>query len=226
MAGNKAKAGVDRRRAPETAAKILDSAEMLFSWRGFYGVSLRDIAADAGVPVALSHYHFGSKEALFSAVIERRAGEHAGRIAEALEQARAVQGNRRMRREAIIRAFMSPIAERSMRGGPGWKNYIRLLAFVANHPQEEDYVAPFKTHYDHLIHAFISALAALHPEMEALDVEWGFFFYQAATTHILVESGLLDRQTEGQLKSSDLDAMLDRMVPFFSAGFLGLGARD
>lgn len=215
---------VDRRRAPETAAKILDSAERLFSWRGFYGVSLRDIATDAGVPVALSHYHFGSKEALFSAVIERRAGEHAAGIAAALEQALEVSGDRRTRRDALIRAFLSPIAERSMRGGAGWKNYIRLLAFVANHPQEEDYVAPFKTHYDHLVQTFVKALAALHPEMAPLDVQWGFFFYQAATTHILVESGLLDRQTEGQLRSGDLDAMVDHMVPFFSAGFAGLGA--
>lgn len=217
---------VDRRRAPETAARILDSAEMLFSWRGFYGVGLREIAADAGVQLALSHYHFGSKEKLFSAVIERRAEEHASGIAVALEAALQVEGSRRTRREAIIRALIGPIAERSMRGGAGWKNYIRLLAFVANHPQEEEYVSPFKDYYDRLIQSFIDALAAIHPEMAPLDVQWGFFFYQAATTHILVESGLLDRQSGGQLKSGDLDVMVDRMVPFFSAGFLGLGAQD
>lgn len=217
---------VDRRRAPETAARILDSAEMLFSWRGFYGVSLREIAADAGVQLALSHYHFGSKENLFGAVIERRAEEHASGIAAALEAALQVNGSRRTRREAIIRALISPIAERSMRGGPGWKNYIRLLAFVANHPQEEEYVFPFRQHYDRLIETFVEALAAIHPEMAPLDVQWGFFFYQAATTHILVESGMLDRQSGGLLKSGDLDAMVDRMVPFFSAGFLGLGAQD
>lgn len=217
---------VDRRRAPETAARILDSAEMLFSWRGFYGVSLREIAADAGVQLALSHYHFGSKENLFGAVIERRADEHAAGISAALAAARQVEGSRRIRREAIIRALISPIAERSMRGGPGWKNYIRLLAFVANHPQEEEYVSPFRDHYDSLIDAFIRALVDIHPEMAALDVQWGFFFYQAATTHILVESGMLDRQSQGVLRSADLDMMVDRMVPFFSAGFLGLGAQD
>jgi AcrR family transcriptional regulator len=217
---------VDRRRAPETAARILDSAEMLFSWRGFYGVSLREIAADAGVQLALSHYHFGSKESLFGAVIERRAEEHASSIEAALEAALQVEGSRRVRREAVIRALISPIAERSMRGGPGWKNYIRLLAFVANHPQEEEYVSPFRQHYDRLISSFVEALVAIHPEMAPLDVQWGFFFYQAATTHILVESGMLDRQSGGLLRSGDLDTMIDRMVPFFSAGFLGLGAKE
>ncbi|HUD91097.1 TetR/AcrR family transcriptional regulator [Sphingobium sp.] len=222
----RAPAKVDRRRAPETATRILDAAEMLFSWRGFYGVSLREIAAEAGVQLALSHYHFGSKESLFGAVIERRAEEHAAGIAAALAQALEARGSRRDRREAIIRALIAPIAERSMRGGAGWKNYIRLLAFVANHPQEEDYVSPFRQHYDSLIHDFVSALSALHPEMTPPDLQWGFFFYQAATTHILVESGMLDRQSGGLIRSGDLDAIVDRMVPFFAAGFLGLGAHD
>jgi len=217
---------VDRRRAPETAERILDAAEMLFSWRGFYGVSLREIAAEADVKLALTHYHFGSKENLFGAVIDRRAAEHAVRIEQALEQAKGVTGARRERREAILRALIATIVDRAMRGGPGWKNYVRLLAFVANHPQEEEYVSPFRTHYDHVIHDFVEALAALHPEMAALDVQWGFFFFQAATTHILVESGMLDRQSGGALLSSDLDALVDRMVPFFAAGFIGLGAGD
>ncbi|GLR68595.1 TetR family transcriptional regulator [Acidocella aquatica] len=217
---------VDRRRAPETAARILDSAETLFARRGFYGVSLRDIAAEAGVPLALSHYHFGSKENLFSAIIDRRAGEHADSIAAALAGAMLVEGSRGMRRAAIIRALISPIAERFVHGGPGWKNYIRLLAFVANHPQEEDYVSPFKRHYDSLIQSFVKALAAIHPEIAPLDVQWGFFFYQAAITHILVESGMLERQSGGALGSGDFAAMVERIVPFFSAGFLGLGAVD
>lgn len=216
----------DRRRAPETAARILDAAEMLFSWRGFYGVSLRDIASEAGVQLALTHYHFGSKENLFGAVIERRAADHSAAIEAALHIARTVEGSRRTRREAILRALIGTIVDRAMRGGPGWKNYIRLLAFVANHPQEEEYVSPFRTHYDHVIHDFVLALAALHPEMARLDLQWGFFFFQAATTHILVESGMLDRQSGGALRSSDLDTMVDRMVPFFAAGFLGLGAAD
>lgn len=223
---NRAEPKSDRRRAPETAARILDSAETLFARRGFYGVSLRDIAVEASVPLALSHYHFGSKENLFSAVIERRAGEHAGSIAAALAEAMKVEGSRRIRREAIIRALISPIAERLLHGGPGWKNYIRLLALVANHPQEEDYVSPFKQYYDSLIQSFVKAQAAIHPEISALDVQWGFFFYQAAITHILVESGMLERQSGGALRSGDFAAMVERIVPFFSAGFLGLGALD
>jgi len=52
---------------------ILDAAERLFSGRGFYGVSVRNITQAAGVDVALVSYHFGAKRALFTAVFERRA---------------------------------------------------------------------------------------------------------------------------------------------------------
>ncbi len=226
MSGHAVAVKTDRRRAPETAARILDAAEKLFSLRGFHGVSLRDIAAEAQVRLALPHYHFGAKEDLFAAVIDRRATEHKAGISAALAAALTVEGTRRARRDAIIRALVGAIFEKSMRGGPGWKNYIRLLAFVANHPQEEEHLAPFRVHYDQLIQDFVDALGKLHPEMTPLDVQWGFFFYQAATTHILVESGMLDRQSGGALKSGDLDAMIERFVSFVSAGFTGLGARD
>ena len=78
---------LDRRRAPDTAARILDAAESLFSIRGYHGVSLRDIATQAGVQVALTHYHFGAKDDLFGGVIDRRADAHVAGMADALVQA-------------------------------------------------------------------------------------------------------------------------------------------
>lgn len=224
MTGAEKRPRVDRRRAPETAARILDAAESLFSLRGFYGVSLRDIASEADVQVALTHYHFGSKDALFRAVIDRRAEEHVQCLAEALEEALKVEGSRSDRRRAIIRAFILPIVERTMRGGSGWKHYIRLMAQVANAPQQEDYTAPFGQHFDDLVQSYIKALKDLHPDMDEGNVYWCFFFYQAMITHILAESGMLDRQSGGLFHSSDLDAMVGRVVDFVSAGFLGLGA--
>lgn len=217
-------AKVDRRRAPETAGRILDAAERLFSIRGYHGVSLRDIATDAGVQVALTHYHFGSKETLFGAVIERRAADHSAALARALEQARAVAGTVIERRAAIIRAFVAPIVERSMRGGPGWKNYIRLLSLVANLPQEEAFVLPFHAHYDDVVDGYIAALRDVWPDMSEANVHWSFYFLQSIITHVMVESGLLDRQTRGAISSHDLDVMLDRLVPFVVAGMGGLAS--
>jgi AcrR family transcriptional regulator len=53
-----------------TREAILASARHLFAERGFDGVSLRAIAADAGVDPALVHHFFGSKERVFVAALE------------------------------------------------------------------------------------------------------------------------------------------------------------
>ena len=50
--------------------RLLRSAMKLFAERGFDGVSVRDIAADADVSVGLIKHHFGSKEGLRQAVDE------------------------------------------------------------------------------------------------------------------------------------------------------------
>ncbi|HRP33565.1 MAG TPA: TetR family transcriptional regulator [Agriterribacter sp.] len=51
---------------------ILDVAEQLFSERGFDGTSVRDIAGQAGVNLAMISYYFGSKEKLLVALIAHR----------------------------------------------------------------------------------------------------------------------------------------------------------
>ena len=51
---------------------IIESALKLFSTKGFEGTSVREIASDAGVNVAMINYYFGSKEKLFESVVEYR----------------------------------------------------------------------------------------------------------------------------------------------------------
>jgi AcrR family transcriptional regulator len=51
---------------------IIESAIKLFSTKGFEGTSVREIATDAGVNVAMINYYFGSKEKLFENVVEYR----------------------------------------------------------------------------------------------------------------------------------------------------------
>ena len=54
--------------------QIIDTAERLFAERGFDGTSVRDIADEAGVNVAMISYYFGSKEKLMEALFELRVG--------------------------------------------------------------------------------------------------------------------------------------------------------
>ena len=63
-------------------ARILGVATRLFADRGFDGASTRDIAAEAGVNMAMIAYYFGSKEGLFRAVASEMAHSITGGLEE------------------------------------------------------------------------------------------------------------------------------------------------
>ena len=64
--------GQQRRGRKATTAAILDAAEELFSEHGYAAVSVRDVAARAGVSHALVHRYLGGKADLFRAVLTQR----------------------------------------------------------------------------------------------------------------------------------------------------------
>lgn len=63
----------DKRRGgrEQSTAAILEAAEKLFAARGFTAVSVRDIAAEAGVSHALVHRYLGSKQDVYRAMLVR-----------------------------------------------------------------------------------------------------------------------------------------------------------
>src|SRR5436305_6913071 len=65
-----AESRLERRKA-RTIAAILDAAERHFLQRGFESARVDEIAADADVAVGSIYNHFGSKEALYGALVER-----------------------------------------------------------------------------------------------------------------------------------------------------------
>ncbi|MFI5712251.1 TetR/AcrR family transcriptional regulator [Kribbella sp. NPDC051620] len=58
------------RNAAATRQAILESAVTAFTKRGYDGVGVREIAADAGVTAMLVNRYFGSKEGLFTEVVD------------------------------------------------------------------------------------------------------------------------------------------------------------
>lgn len=58
-------------KGERTRAAIVDAAAALFSRRAFDAVTVREIGAAAGVNPGLIHHYFGSKEGLFTAVVQR-----------------------------------------------------------------------------------------------------------------------------------------------------------
>lgn len=70
----------------EKQVQILEAAENLFAQKGFDGTSVRDIAEEAGVNLAMISYYFGSKEKLFEAMFAYRAGAYRLQIENILQK--------------------------------------------------------------------------------------------------------------------------------------------
>ena len=197
--------------SPSTAEKILDAAEALFADSGYDGVSLRAITKQAGVELALANYHFGPKEALFCAVVERRAAEINRDRMVLLDQQRGSQ-----QVESIIDAFTRPFLERSQLGG-GWKSYARLLAQISNSPRWTTVV--MSTQFDPVAQTFVSCIKEALPNSDEKNIYWGFHFLLGAMTLTFAETGRIDRLSQGLCRSTSLEEIQRAMVPFFAAGF-------
>lgn len=67
--------------------QIIETAERLFAHKGFDGTSVRDIAEEAGINVAMISYYFGSKEKLMEAIFVVKIGRVRMRVEELLKDA-------------------------------------------------------------------------------------------------------------------------------------------
>jgi AcrR family transcriptional regulator len=54
----------------ETSTSLLEAAKKMLRQKGYAGLSTRDVATEAGVPLSQIHYHFGSKQGMVLALFE------------------------------------------------------------------------------------------------------------------------------------------------------------
>ena len=87
---------------------LLKSARQAFAKRGFDATSVREIARDCGVDPALISHHFGSKEALWIAVVEQIA-EQAAPMIESTAKLRSADLSPRKRVERALAIFIDKV---------------------------------------------------------------------------------------------------------------------
>lgn len=201
----------DRRTA------ILDAAEAEFSAHGFDAVTLRTIAARAGVDLALPHYHFDSKDNLFVAVFRRRAEDLNAWREAALTQAVNAARPGAPSVEAIVRAYLEPLLKGAHLSEPGWKNYYALVAYVNNTPGWGGRL--MAESFDPLIRKFLEALRLAIPGLKDKDLYWGYHCLSGALTLALAQTGRIDELSGGAVQSENLDEACAHMVRFMTAGF-------
>ncbi|MCS0808207.1 TetR family transcriptional regulator [Massilia agilis] len=201
---------------PEASARILDAAEDLFSKHGFYGVTMRAVAAHAQVDTALAHYYFGTKQGLFDAVCMRRADiVNAERVA--AMDAYAATAGASMTVEGVIAAFLAPLLAPARHADPGWKNYFSLIAQLNN--TNELGGATMTRYFDPVVTRLIDLLQQVMPQARREDLYWSYHMLTGSLTLTLSDTGRLDRLSNGLCKSSDIAAIAPRMIEYCAAGF-------
>ncbi len=117
-------------RNGEARAKILAAADDLFATRGYDAVSMRDVAAGAGVAKAAVFYYFDGKDALYAAVLDGYYRAHEAALADAL----ARDGDLRARLHAVVDAYVdfaadnvryARMVQRKIAGGGGDLSVVR-----------------------------------------------------------------------------------------------------
>ena len=200
----------------QTRAKILDAAEALFAEHSFDSVSLRDITLKADVTLALASYHFGSKEALFEAVVARRADILC-----------------RMRRERLtalvnpgvgelLDAFMAPLFEKAGSAESGWRDYLRVLARLG---EQERWLDLISRHFDATARTFLEALQKALPGADRRDVARAFTFVLEAMLKVVSHHERVDKLTDGAVRARDLDKAYPTLLGFTVAGMESFARR-
>jgi AcrR family transcriptional regulator len=202
---------------PTKRDRILDAAEALFAERGYDGVTLRQIASEARVDVALASYHFGKKLDLFNAVFERRADALNRSRLEALRRVQQANAPTGPTVEQIIEAFLRPLELTQENADPGWRHYLALIAYVNNSTYWGKQM--MSKLFDDLVQEFIAALRVALPGASDENLYWCYHNLSGALTLTFAQTERIDTLSKGKCLSSDFQAAYDHMIPFVAAGF-------
>jgi AcrR family transcriptional regulator len=125
-----APAALPRRRGPrpggDTRRLLLDVAEQLYAEQGVDAVSLRTVAATAGLASGALHYHFATGDQLLAAVLERRAPSVAARTREMLDSIGVDEAPVTV--SAVVDAVLLPWLELLRADREGAPRFIRLVS--------------------------------------------------------------------------------------------------
>ena len=208
----------DAQATPVTKTRILDAAESLFMEHGFEATSLRAITTRAGVNLAASNYHFGSKEELFRAVLSRRLDPMNLERIRLLDRFEAEAAPGVLPCERILAALFVPalrLARDRQRGG---SNFLRLLGRAYADP------APFirqllSMQYAQMIARFKAAFARALPHLSTRELSWRLHFIMGALSYTLAGTDALKIIAElNPLETDNDEILLRRLAPFLLAG--------
>lgn len=204
----KARAAAPR---PDRKQAILLAAERLFAQFGYHAVSIRQIADEASVPLALVGYYYGQKHELFHAIFEHWRDTVNERLALLAAAREGPRDGRRL--ERVVSAFVEPVMR--MRASAEGEYYALLVAreLAYRTPDADRVLADY---FDPMAHAFIDALHDTFPDSSRAEAAWAYQFALGTLIHHMSDSRI-ERLSRGENTPSDPSAT-PRLIRFITAG--------
>jgi AcrR family transcriptional regulator len=197
---------------PNRQLAILLAAEKLFALHGYHAVSIRDIATEAGVPLALVGYYYGAKHELYHAIFKSWQGSIDTRLA--LLQSATQDLSAPDVLERLLDSFIGPLV--ALHGSPEGQYYALMAARELAAPTPESDQAQ-REFFDPMAHAYLDALQALYPACSRGQLAWCYQFMLGAVLHFLSDTRV-ERLSKGENRPAD-PAAKDTLLCFVAAGF-------
>jgi AcrR family transcriptional regulator len=201
-----------------TRQRILEAAEPLFAGHGFSGVSMRAIAAAAGVHLGQLPYYFGTKDALYREIWEYWISqvEADALLSEMRPEADASQKDQL---RAVVEAFFDGPGR--MLRNPRGRHFVAIMVKEANDPAAgargllEEFIYPNGNR-------FRDELARLFPDMDPTARDAGFEMIIAAL-RVVIERG--SPTADGQLEPSEATRLFGLFTRFIVEGWMVLATQ-
>ncbi len=201
----------------DTKERLLDAAEALFARQGCHATSVRAITRAAKANLAAVGYHFGSKEGLIEAVIDRRLTPlnraREAQLDAAVDAAAAAHHPPEV--TEVLRALIEPTL-RFRAHEPASPDFIALIGRVIHEPEahvRDYFFARMRPLFDRLLPALCDAL----PDLSREVVTWRLHFCIGAFAHTLFLAATPVPLAGGEV-DVEPDRLLDLLLPFLSAG--------
>lgn len=194
-------------RGAATRAKLISVAERLFAEHGVDGVTLQQIGkAAAQNNAAVCQYHFGDKETLLQAILDKHIPGIVRRRHALLDQ--LDQSGHSSLRE-VVRAFVYPVAEKLM-DPDGGEDFIRINAqLVATHTMFSQQIGSTTLHLpnqDRLSNA-------LHDAMASYNLPEPVIKQRAMLAAVLLFHGFSEHiKIKGCTRSTGMDVATDVFI--------------
>ncbi len=199
-----------------TKEALLDAAERLFADQGITSTSVRAVTRAASANVAAVNYHFGSKEELILAVLERRLGPLNAERLERLDRVESSENGATV--EAILRALVIPAFQLSE---AGLRRFTKMLARCHFDPDPtiQDLIA---SRFETVVERFAGALSRALPELSPNEIMFRFHFAIGAMAMAVANRDAILRHSRGQIEPAeveDVSRLTNLLVEFLAHGF-------